>query len=66
MLANLSALLATEPRLFNSPRLLEECKTFIRQPNGAASAAAGAHDDCVIAMAIAQQVRAESNVQTYA
>ena len=66
MLANLSALLATEPRLFNSPRLLEECKTFIRQANGTASAAAGAHDDCVIAMAIAQQVRAESNVQTYA
>src|SRR5438477_117118 len=59
MLANLSALLATEPRLFNSPRLLEECKTFVRQPNGTASAAIGAHDDCVLAMAIAQQVRSE-------
>src|SRR5205823_7968236 len=47
MLANFAALLATEPRLFNSPRLLEECKTFVRQPNGTASAAAGAHDDCL-------------------
>jgi len=59
MLANFAALLATEPRLFNSPRLLEECKTFVRQANGTASAAIGAHDDCVLAMAIAQQVRSE-------
>src|SRR5205085_10820688 len=60
MLANFAAQLATEPRLFNSPRLLEECKTFVRQPNGAASAAIGAHDDCVLAMAIGQQVRSET------
>ena len=66
MLANFAVVLATEPRLFNSPRLLEECKTFVRQPNGTAAAAASAHDDCVMAMAIAQQVRAESNVPTYA
>ena len=66
MLANFAAQLVTEPRLFNSPRLLEECKTFVRQPNGTAAAAASAHDDCVMAMAIAQQVRAESNVPTYA
>src|SRR5438874_383083 len=61
MLANFAAQLATEPRLFNSPRLLEECKTFVRKPNGTASAAAGAHDDCVMAMAIAQQVRSETS-----
>src|SRR5438105_3524514 len=61
MLANFAAQLATEPPLSNSPRLLEECKTFVRQANGAASAAAGAHDDCVLAMAIAQQVRSETS-----
>jgi hypothetical protein len=59
MIAQLSAVLATRPEIFSSSRLLAECRTFVRQHDGRAEAAAGAHDDCVMAMAIALQVRAE-------
>jgi hypothetical protein len=47
------------PGLFASPRLLEECRTFVRRPDGSAAAANGAHDDTVMAMAIALAVRTE-------
>jgi hypothetical protein len=43
--------------VFHSERLLRECRTFIRQQNGKAAAAAGCHDDCVMAMAVALSVR---------
>ena len=59
MLQNLAAVLAAAPLLFNSSRLLEECKTFVRRPDGTTAAANGAHDDTVMAMAIALAVRAE-------
>ena len=59
MLQNLAAVLAAAPHLFNSSRLLEECKTFVRRPGGPPAAANGAHDDTVMAMAIAMEVRAE-------
>ena len=59
IIANFAATLATDSRLFNSTLLLEECRTFVRHENGAASAAAGAHDDAVMAMAIALAVRNE-------
>ena len=48
-----------EPELFHSPRLLEECRTFVRRADGNTAAADGAHDDCVMAMAIALAVRRE-------
>jgi len=57
MLENLAAVLATEPGLFRSSRLLNECRTFVRQADGSSSAAAGTHDDCVMAMAIALGAR---------
>jgi hypothetical protein len=63
MLENFAALLSQAPFMFLSPRLLEECRTFIRHPDGTCSAAAGAHDDTVMAMAIAEAVRAEVVVQ---
>jgi hypothetical protein len=63
MLGNFGALLSHSPFMFVSPRLLEECRTFVRHPDGSCSAAAGAHDDTVMAMAIAQQVRAELQVK---
>jgi hypothetical protein len=63
MLENLAALLSAAPFMFLSPRLLEECRTFIRHPDGSCSAASGTHDDTVMAMAIAQAVRAEVVVQ---
>jgi hypothetical protein len=57
MIENMAAVLVSEPELFHSPRLLEECRTFVRHPDGSAAAADGAHDDCVMAMAIALAVR---------
>jgi hypothetical protein len=59
MIENMVAVLVTEPKLFQSPRLLEECRTFVRRADGNAAAADGAHDDCVMAMAIALMVRKE-------
>jgi|HubBroStandDraft_6_1064221.scaffolds.fasta_scaffold00063_45 hypothetical protein len=57
MIENMAAVLMSEPELFHSPRLLEECRTFVRRADGTAAAADGAHDDCVMAMAIALAVR---------
>jgi hypothetical protein len=48
-----------EPAKFMSKRLLCECRSFVRLPNGRTGARAGAHDDCVMAMAIALAARAE-------
>jgi hypothetical protein len=59
MLMNLELMLANMPDLFLSKRLLQECRTFVRHKDGKCAAAAGAHDDTVMAMAIAQAVRAE-------
>ena len=61
MIENLAAVLMTQPELFHSPRLLGELKTFVRHADGHAEAAEGAHDDCVMAMAIAQAVRREDS-----
>ena len=59
MLEAFASVLASAPEKLNSRALLEECKTFVRRDNGTAGAAAGAHDDCIIAMAIALAVREE-------
>lgn len=58
-LARLDAALVEAPHLFLSRKLLAECRTFVRGPNGSAAAASGAHDDRVMAMAIALSARAE-------
>jgi hypothetical protein len=52
-------LLVDKPELFNSERLLRECRSFVRLANGRSGAQSGAHDDCVMAMAVAHAVRAE-------
>ncbi|RRA48228.1 terminase [Acidipila sp. EB88] len=59
MLAILGAMLVEQPELFQSERLLRECRSFVRLPNGRTGAQSGAHDDCVMAMAIAMAVRPE-------
>ena len=59
MIALLGAALTTGPEIFSSSRLLAECRTFVRQRDGRTGAAAGVHDDCVMAIAIALQVRAD-------
>jgi hypothetical protein len=60
MLERLGALLEEGPEIFMSRRLLAECRSFVRKGDGRTEAAAGAHDDCVLAMAMAQAVRAET------
>ena len=59
MIGRLGALLVEPRQVFSSMRLLEECRTYINMPNGRTGAANGAHDDCVMAMAIAQAARGE-------
>ncbi len=61
MVENLAAMLIEKPSLFHSAKLLGEMKTFVRHPDGHAAAAEGAHDDCVMAMAIAMAVRKEDS-----
>jgi hypothetical protein len=57
MIENLAAVLVARPELFHSPRLLDEMRTFVRHADGQGAATDGAHDDCVMAMAIALAVR---------
>lgn len=59
MTARLGSLLEERPEMFRSKRLLAECRTFVGYERGRTGAANGAHDDLVMAMAIAQAVRAE-------
>lgn len=59
MIEGLASALQNEVDKFYSRRLLAECRTFVRRENGSAAAAAGTHDDAVMAMALAWAVRAE-------
>lgn len=59
MVSRMGALLAESPELFYSRRLLGECRTFVAMAGGRTGAVNGAHDDCLMAMAVAQAVRAE-------
>jgi len=57
MIAELEEALVVSPRSFRSLRLLNECRTFVRDRDGRPGGAAGTHDDRVMAMAIAWAVR---------
>lgn len=57
MLNRLGAALVETPEIFSSRRLLQECRSFVRLPNGKAGAKSGAHDDCVMAMAVGLAAR---------
>ncbi len=59
LVSRLGALLVESPWMFSSRRLLGECRTFVSMAGGRTGAANGAHDDCVMAMAIGHAVRAE-------
>jgi len=59
MLNRLNVWLTREPNRFMSQRFLGECRTFVNFDEGKCGAAGGAHDDLVMAMAIAQAVREE-------
>lgn len=58
-LSRLDAALVQEPERFLSRRLLAECRSFVRLPNGSSGAQAGTHDDRVMAMAIGLAAREE-------
>lgn len=57
MLERFGAALVANSDLFMSRRLLEECRTFVRHADGRIAASEGAHDDAIMAMAIALAVR---------
>lgn len=59
MVGAIAGALLQTPEIFLSERLLRECRTFVRHRNGKMAAQNGEHDDCVMAMAIALQARAE-------
>lgn len=59
MVSRMGALLVESGWMFSSRRLLAECRTFVSFGGGRTGAANGTHDDCLLAMAIAQAVRAE-------
>jgi hypothetical protein len=59
VLGRLASALVEQPAIFQSRRLLAECRSFVRHANGRTGARGGEHDDCVMAMAIALAVRAE-------
>jgi hypothetical protein len=58
-LGKLDAALVEEPERFMSRRLLAECRSFVRLPNGSSGAQAGMNDDRVMAMAIGLAAREE-------
>lgn len=62
MTARLGSLLEQRADIFRSKRLLSECRTFVGRERGKTGAANGAHDDLVMAMAVAQAVRAETSM----
>jgi hypothetical protein len=64
VLGRLDAALVEAPGCFMSKRLLGECRSFVRLPNGKTGARAGTHDDRVMAMAIGLGARAELLGQT--
>jgi hypothetical protein len=59
VLGRLGAALVEAPGLFQSRKLLGECRSFIRQKDGSVGARVGTHDDRVMAMAIGLGARAE-------
>ena len=59
MLAKMALALADSPEVFQSRKLLAECRSFVRLPNGGIGARSGAHDDRVMAFAIALTAREE-------
>jgi hypothetical protein len=63
-LGRLGAALVESPQCFNSRRLLAECRTFVRNKDGSTGAQNGAHDDRVMAMAVAHSARAECVVHS--
>jgi hypothetical protein len=59
VLGRLDAALVEEPERFQSRKLLAECRSFMRRPDGGSGARPGTHDDRVMAMAIGLGARSQ-------
>jgi len=59
VLGRLGACLVEHTERIQSRKMLGECRSFVRLPNGSSGARAGTHDDRVMAMAIGLGARAE-------
>ncbi len=57
MIETIGRMLVEQPEIVSSRRLLWECRTFVRDEAGRIGAAQGAHDDCLMAFAMALAVR---------
>ena len=57
MIEQVMSMVEGHPELVGSRRLLGECKTFVRHADGRCAAAAGEHDDTVMAMGVALAAR---------
>ena len=65
MIENLAAVLVDGADAVSQSAAAERVQTFVRHADGHSAAARGAHDDCVMAMAIALAVRREGVGTTY-
>jgi hypothetical protein len=66
VVGTLAQALETVPEIFSSPRLLEQCRSFVYRDDGEAGALPGTHDDLVMAMGIALAVRLRSTRTSFA
>lgn len=58
-IAGLVAFVRDHPELFHDRATLEEMLTFVRNEAGRPEAENGAHDDCILALAIAHRIRGQ-------
>ena len=58
-IAELVAFVRDHPELFHDRATLEEMLTFVRNEAGRPEAENGAHDDCIMALAIAHRIRGQ-------
>jgi hypothetical protein len=65
MVEQVGAVLEHGPEQLQSRRLLAECRTFLSGERGKTAAAAGSHDDLVMAMGLALAVRSEGLGSSY-
>ena len=64
LIANLIAVLRDRPELLNDAQTVYELLSFVRRDDLRAEAEPGAHDDCVMALAIAHYVRPQQEMRT--
>jgi phage terminase large subunit len=61
IIAELVTIVRDHPELFNDVETLEEMLTFVRNEKGRPEAQKGAHDDCIMALAITYYIRSQQS-----